>query len=88
MQQDLCIGTVSVCLSVLLFVAAIVCCSGFAAVGPACRRYRSIVARLAPQQSGIQPQVRAGSCLQMPPKAELRRVLIYFHVIRWTVLLL
>ena len=47
MRQDLCNGTVSVrpsiCLSQLSTAAA--ACGGFAAVGPADRRYRSIAAR-------------------------------------------
>ena len=48
----------SVCLSHSPAAAA---CGGFAAVGPAGRRYRSIAARLAPQQRGTSVQRTAGN---------------------------
>jgi len=54
MRQGLCNGTVSVCPSVCPFhlSTAATACGGFAAVGPAGRRYRSIPARPAPSSNG------------------------------------
>jgi len=54
MQQGLCNGTVSVRLTVCLFQLSTAAAArgGFAAVGPAGRKYRSIAARPAPSSNG------------------------------------
>ena len=72
----ICNGTVSIRLSVCLshLSTAAAECSGFAAVGPAGRRYRSIAARPAPQQHGAQQrsaqqQMRAVPRLQLTYEA-------------------
>ena len=73
MRQGLCNDTVSICLAVPSCAAAAVC-GGFAAVGPAGRRYQSCCTARpqqtyplfdpCPQQHGTQQQTRAVWCLQ------------------------
>jgi len=86
MQQGLCNGTVSVRLTVCLFQLSTAAAArgGFAAVGPAGRKYRSIAAQPAPSSNGAQQhgalqhgglqQRRAVSRLQPPQKSERRLV--------------
>ena len=66
---------VSVRLSYSSAAAAI---GGFAAVGSAARRYRSIDVRPAPQKHGAQLQMRAVSRLQLTQEAEHRLVILSF----------
>ena len=73
MQQDICNGTVSVCLSRLSTAAA--ACVGFAAMGSAGRISIDFCA------AGAQHQLRAVSCGQLILEAEHTLVFVLFYAI-------